>query len=447
MIISYPEHINAIITRLLSSSHKAYIVGGCVRDHFLNKVPNDYDITTDALPEEVMRLFSDCNVIPTGLKHGTVTVVVNGKPVEITTFRSDGEYTDHRHPSSVDFSHDFKDDAMRRDLTINAMAYNSVEGVIDLFGGRADIQNKIIRTVGDPDRRFGEDALRILRALRFSSALDFEIEGRTSASIHNNKDLLHNISAERIYSEFTRLLCGTGVRKVLTEYPDVIACFIPEIISMIGFDQHNFHHIYDVWQHTAVAVDHIKNTSILRLAAFFHDIGKPQTYSLSQDGVGHFYGHSVVSEKIAHDVLKRLKADNETIAKVTTLIKYHDLQIPEDKRIIRRHMAKLSPDVFFDLIEMFRADTLALAPDYRGRETHFSSIEAIANEIMEEKPCLTVRSLAIDGNDIISLGISPGKQIGEILNTLLELVIAGNLPNTRQALMSMVQQTMTQSRK
>lgn len=447
MNIKYPEHINAIITRLLSSGHKAYIVGGCVRDCFLNKTPNDYDITTDALPNEVINIFSDYAVIPTGLKHGTVTIIINNESVEITTFRFDGEYTDHRRPSSVNFSRAFQDDAMRRDFTVNAMAYNYTEGVIDLFGGQNDIKNKTIRTVGDPDKRFNEDALRILRALRFSSTLNFEIEPSTAVSIHKNKDLLGCISSERIYSEFTKLLCGTNVRRVLIEYYDVIACFIPEILPTVGFDQHNFHHIYDVWQHTAVAVENIKSEKELRLAAFFHDIGKPKTFSLSHDGIGHFYGHSAVSADIAQNVLKRLKADNDTISTVTAIIKYHDLQIPEDEKIIKRHMAKLTPDIFFKLIAMFRADTLALSPDYKDRESHFSNIEAIAKEIMDEKPCLTVKSLAINGNDIINLGIKPGKQIGEILNILLDSVISCNLPNTKQALLSAVEQYITQSLK
>lgn len=440
MKIIYPDSINNVISRLLSSGRKAYIVGGCVRDAFLQKTPNDYDVTTDALPEEIIDLFSDCTVIPTGLKHGTVTVISNGQPVEITTFRSDGEYTDHRHPEAVSFSRSFEDDAARRDFTVNAMAYNHTEGVIDIFGGVRDIQNKIIRTVGDPDKRFNEDALRILRALRFASVLGFEIENKTALSIHRNKNLLKNISAERIYSEFTKLLSGVGVRDILLEYYDVIACFIPEISPMIGFDQHNFHHIYDIWEHTINAVANIKNTKVLRLAAFFHDIGKPQTFSLSQDGVGHFYGHSVASVEIAQNVLKRLRADNDTISRVISIIKYHDMQIPEDKKIIRRHMSKLSPDTFSDLISMFRADTLALAPQFKDREIHFANLESLAKQIIQEQSCFSLKSLAINGNDLLALGIPPGKQIGLILNSLLDMVIAEKIPNNKQALLNEVQQ-------
>lgn len=439
MKINYPDSINSIIQRLLSSGYKAYIVGGCVRDYFLQKTPNDYDITTDALPDNIIKIFSDYTVIPTGLKHGTVTVISDGTPIEITTFRSDGEYVDHRHPLSISFSKSFEDDANRRDFTINAMAYNHIDGLIDLFDGERDIQNKIIRTVGDPDERFNEDALRILRALRFASTLGFKIENKTATAIHRNKDLLNNISAERIYTEFTKLLSGINVKDILIEYSDVISCFIPEITSMIGFDQHNYHHIYDVWQHTVNAVANIKNTDILRLSAFFHDIGKPQTFSLSNDGVGHFYGHSAVSVEIMQNVLKRLRADNCTISKVALIIKYHDMQIPEDKKIIRRHMAKLSPDIFFDLISMFRADTLSLSPEFKYRELHFTNLESLAQQIMREQPCLTLKSLAINGNDLISLGIPKGKQIGLILNNLLEAVISDKIPNTKQALLDEVQ--------
>lgn len=439
MKINYPDSINDIIQRFLSSGYKAYIVGGCVRDYFLQKTPNDYDITTNALPDDVIKIFSDYTVIPTGLKHGTVTVISNGAPIEITTFRSDGEYIDHRHPSSILFSQTFDDDARRRDFTINAMAYNHLDGLTDLFGGEQDIQNKIIRTVGNPDERFNEDALRILRALRFASTLGFKIEAETASAIHRNKDLLNNISAERIYAEFTKLLSGINVKDILIEYSDVISCFIPEIIPMINFDQHNYHHIYDVWQHTVNAVANIKNTNILRLSAFFHDIGKPQMFSLSNDGVGHFYGHSAVSVEIMQNVLKRLRADNHTISKVALIIKYHDMQIPEDKKIIRRHMAKLSPDTFFDLIYMFRADTLALAPQSKDRELHFANLESLAQQIINEQSCFTLKSLAINGNDLISLGIPSGKQIGIILNKLLEAVISDKIPNTRQDLLNEVQ--------
>lgn len=438
MKINYPDSTDKIVSRLLCSGYKAYIVGGCVRDSFLKKTPNDYDVTTNALPEDVMKLFSDCTVIPTGLKHGTVTVISDGVPVEITTFRSDGEYINHRHPSKVIFSQAFEDDAMRRDFTINAMAYNHVEGIKDLFGGEQDIQNKIIRTVGNSDERFNEDALRILRALRFSSVLGFNIEYKTALSIHRNKELLKEISAERIYAEFVKLLSGINVKNILIEYSDVIACFIPEITPMIGFEQHNFHHIYDIWTHTAHTVANIKNTTILRLAAFFHDIGKPQTFSLSQDGTGHFYGHSAASVEIAQNILKRLRADNVTTSSVLSIIKYHDMQIPEDKKIIRRHMSRLSPDTFFDLISMFRADTLSLSPQFKSRESHFDNLESIAQQIMEEQPCFTVKSLAINGNDLIALGFSQGKQIGIILNSLLEAVIADEIPNTKQALLNEV---------
>ncbi len=439
--VSYPPEIEEIITILSSLSHKAYIVGGCVRDSLLNLPIHDYDITTSASPEQVMDAFPHSIVIPTGLKHGTVTVVTDIGNVEITTFRTDGDYIHHRRPQSVTFSSSFMNDASRRDFTMNALAYNSQEGIIDYFGGIDDILSKTIRTVGDPYKRFDEDALRILRAIRFSATLGFDIESKTSAAIHCMKELLCDISAERLSSEFLRLITGKNTHSVLNEYSDVIAVFIPQITPMMGFCQHNHHHIYDVWQHTLKAVEAAPQNKISRLAAFFHDIGKPKVFSLSPDGIGHFYGHSTASCQIAEDVMHRLRLDNATVSAVLTIIKYHDLQVDEDKKSVRRLLSRLGEEAFFQLLDMFRCDTAALAPQYSIRYAHFDALESIARELLSEAPCFSIKSLAINGNDIINLGIPQGKKVGEILNAAFSAVLNEEIPNEKNAILKYISET------
>lgn len=440
-----PSAVSDVITRLNSAGKQAFLVGGCVRDHLLNLIPNDYDVASSALPCEVMQIFSDFTVVPTGLKHGTVTVVTDIGPIEITTFRRDGAYTDSRHPNNVEFADDFKDDAPRRDFTMNAMGYHPLLGVIDYFGGIDDINSRTIRAVGDADTRFNEDALRILRAVRFSSQLGFEIEEKTKASVFKNKNLLSNVSPERLYVELIKLLCGDNVLEVLCQYHSVLEVFIPEIAPMVGLDQHNFHHIYDVWTHTAHAVASAPKTPVLRLAAFFHDIGKPHTFSLSNDGTGHFYGHSAVGCELASNILKRLRCDNQTHDKVLTLIKYHDLQIPEDKNVIRKHLSKLSPEVFFDLLDIFRADNLAISPEFRDRQMHYNCLENIAREILQEKPCLKVKDLEIRGNDLMSLGLSPSREMGRILNELLDDVLCDKIKNEKHELINRAEELIIKS--
>ena len=385
---------------------------------------------------------SDYKVIPTGIKHGTVTVLSGGLPVEVTTFRTDGKYSDNRRPDSVSFTASFEDDAKRRDFTVNAMGYNEYEGLLDYFGGKKDIENKIIRCVGDPDERFSEDALRILRALRFSSVLDFDIESKTSSSAIKNRALIDNISAERIREEFVKLLCGKRARDVLSEYSPIITTFIPEAACMIGFRQHTPYHIYDVWEHTLKAVESIPPEVHLRLAAFFHDFGKPGTFSYDENGVGHFYGHAAKSCIIAENVMKRLKFDKCTENRVLAIIKYHDLQIENTPNAVKKCMNKISGETFFDLINMFRADNAAQAPMCRYRIKHYDALEKTARDIIEEKSCFSLASLDIDGNDIINLGIPRGKKIGVILNKLLELVINEKLANEKQILIDYVMRNM-----
>ena len=432
-MIHIPDEVKTAISTLAANGFEAYIVGGCVRDSLLGGNPKDYDITTSAEPEEVEKIFGNFRVIETGIKHGTVTVLINKMPLEITTFRIDSDYSDNRHPENVTFTKSLEEDTARRDFTMNALAYNDERGICDFYGGTDDIKNKIIRCVGDADKRFGEDALRIMRAIRFSSVLGFEIEENTKRAVFKNKELLRNISSERIASELVKLLCGANVRKVLMEYIDVLGVVIPELLPMKGFDQKNIHHIYDVLEHTAAAVENIEPTPVLRLTALFHDIGKPECFFM-KDGQGHFYGHADIGADMTTKILSRLKFDNNTKNTVTKLVKIHDVQIEETDTAVKRCMNKHTPEIFFLLLKMKRADTLAQSPMCRERLEYLDRLEKRANEIINRKACFSMKDLAVNGNDLIKLGVKPGKELGNILKYLLEAVIEGKLPNDKNTL-------------
>jgi len=416
----------SILEKLNASGFDAYLVGGCVRDSLMGLSCHDYDITTNALPFEISQVFSGNKIIDVGIKHGTVTVIIDSEPFEITTFRKDGEYKDNRHPENVTFSNSLAEDLSRRDFTVNSICYNPNVGYIDLFDGRNDINNKIIKTVGNLDKRFNEDALRILRALRFSAVLGFEIDKKTSLAIHKNAHLLKNISAERITSELMKMLVGVNIFQILMEYFDVFSIIIPEIAPMYKFDQRNKYHKYDLWEHTCHVVDNIKNELPLRLAALLHDIGKPQTFFENETG-GHFYGHAHVSYEMTSKILTRLKFDNKTKAKVEMLVRYHDGDIEPEVPRIKKMLSKFGND-FFDLIELKKADTLAQADFLKYRIDELALLEKIANEILSTKPCLTLKDLAVNGNDLIALGYT-GREVGEILKEILDLVIAEKLEN------------------
>ncbi|MBQ8995593.1 MAG: HD domain-containing protein [Oscillospiraceae bacterium] len=433
-MIQIPDKVYELITRLNKAGHEAYLVGGCVRDALLGKKPHDYDITTSALPEETKKVFRNLPVIETGIKHGTVTVVIDHSPFEITTYRIDQEYLDHRHPDSVVFTKSLKEDLSRRDFTINAMAYHPQEGLIDYFNGQKDLETCTIRCVGDAKTRFCEDALRILRALRFSSRYDSPIEEKTRKAMKECAPLLVDISAERIASELNGILCGKGIRRILTEYLDIFGVPIPELLPMEGFDQHNPHHIYDVLTHTAIAVESIPPEKDLRLAALFHDIGKPSCFSMTVDGIGHFYGHAKISEDLARNVLNRLKYDNLTKDSVLTLIKYHDLHMEESEKAVRKMLRKIGPELFRKLILLNRADNLAQNPDLWERQVYYDRLEEIADKVLAEEQCFSLKDLAINGSDLIRLGYSPGPLLGTILNDLLDRVVEGELVNDPDAL-------------
>lgn len=433
-----PQPIRDVLSRLENAGYEAYIVGGCVRDYLLGAVPKDYDVTTSALPTETEEVFRGYRVIETGLQHGTVTVLSGGMPVEITTYRVDGEYADNRHPSSVAFARSLREDAARRDFTMNAIAYGEREGLRDFFGGEGDIQSGLIRCIGDADTRFQEDALRILRALRFSSTLGFRIENGTAAALLRRKGLLKNVSAERVAAELLKLLCGRDAARVLIDYADALAVVLPEIAPMRGFDQRNIHHIYDVWEHTAHAVQSAEPMPVLRLAALCHDMGKPCCFTMDSNGVGHFYGHAKRSAELADTALRRLKLDNQTREEVVRLVEKHDVQIEKSEKAVRRAISRLSPEGFFRLIQLKRADNFAQNPAYRDRQKYLDELEDIARRVLSEKQCFALRDLAVKGDDLLALGVAPGKRVGELLQALLDGVIDGTLPNERDALLGRV---------
>ena len=418
---------------LHAAGHEAWIVGGCVRDHLLGIPPKDFDITTSALPEETKAVFQGFHVIETGIRHGTVTVVMEGEPLEITTYRVDGGYTDARHPDGVTFTQSLREDAARRDFTMNAMAYAPGEGIQDFFGGQEDVKAGIIRAVGDPAVRFQEDALRILRGIRFASVLGFSLEPATEKAAQEYAHLLKKVSAERVAQELSKLFCGRDAGRILTTYPDILGQVIPELLPMVGFDQQNIHHCHDLLTHTAVAVDHAPPVLHLRLAMLLHDVGKPNTFALGEDGQGHFYGHAKESVRLAGEILRRLRYPRVLTEQVETLIRYHDSVLEEDR--VRRWLNKLGEETFFDLLAVQRADTAGLASAYCTRIEQFAKLEKLAREILAEAPCLQIRDLAVNGHDLMALGLS-GKEIGKVQRHLLDQILEGKLFNQKDEILA-----------
>lgn len=437
MNIKLPKDVIYILQRLENSGYSAYVVGGCVRDALLGNAPQDWDICTSALPQQVINTFSDYRVIKTGIKHGTVTLMLNSNMYEITTFRTEKDYSDNRRPDTVEFVADIKEDLSRRDFTVNAMAYNPKQGLIDLFFGLDDLNMHIIRTVGNADVRFNEDALRILRALRFSAKLCFNIEKSTAASVHRNKGLLNNIAAERILAEFKQLLLSENAVNILREYYDVISVFIPEISPMVGFCQHNSYHCYDVWEHTLHALSYADNNIIIRLAVLFHDIGKPHSLTFDQQGIGHFYGHCVKSAEITENILKRLRCDIKTIKTVVELVKNHDRIISANSRSVKKAALHLgSEEMTRLLIAVKKCDAYGQSPKlFRQRLEELNEIEDILNSLIANNKILfSVKELKINGNDLINMGVKDGRVVGAILNSLLKSVNDENIDNIYSSL-------------
>lgn len=435
MKIQLPEKVNQIITTLQSHGYEAYAVGGCVRDSLLGRKPEDWDITTSAAPEETKALFE--RTFDTGIEHGTVTVLLGKEGFEVTTYRIDGEYEDNRHPKEVLFTRNLTEDLKRRDFTINAMAYNYLDGLVDIFGGIKDLENKVIRCVGAAEERFAEDALRILRAVRFSAQLDFEIEEATQGAIKKLTPSLERISAERIQTELVKLLISEHPEKLREAYSmGITKVILPEFDAMMQTEQETPHHCYNVGEHTIQSLMHVEPDKVLRLTMLFHDTGKPDRKTIDSDGTAHFKGHGPVSEALTREIMRRLKFDNDTLRKVTRLVLYHDLRMPAAARNVRRAMNKIGEELFPYYMKVRRADTLAQSSYQRQEKLqNLDQIEVIYKEIIDKKQCVSLKELAVSGRDLIQSGISPGPVLGDILEQLLQEVIEEPKKNEREILL------------
>ena len=461
MIIQMPEDVKYILEKLNTSGYEAYAVGGCVRDSILGRNPDDWDITTSAKPEETKALFP--KTIDTGIQHGTVTVMRNHIGYEVTTYRIDGEYEDSRHPKEVIFTSDLLEDLKRRDFTINAMAYNHLEdsdlnigidagknrnsfdsqksGLVDAFGGMEDIENKIIRCVGNPIHRFEEDALRMMRAVRFSAQLGYEIEEETKKAICVLAGNLANISAERIQVELVKLLVSNHPDYLRTAYETgMTKVFFPEFDKIMETKQNNPHHKYSVGEHTLHSLEHVRADKVLRLSMLLHDIAKPETIQTGEDGVDHFYGHPDKGEEMARQILRRLRFDNDTIGKVCKLVKYHDRKLSLKPEKLRKAIVGIGPELFPLLLEVKEADMLAQS-DYKreAKEQELADIRKVYNKILEAGDCLTLKDLALSGKDLIAQGMRPGKELGETLQKLFDYVLENPEKNSKEDLLEFLQ--------
>ncbi len=429
-----PDHVLQCMRELSEAGHEAWLVGGAVRDFCLGKIPTDFDLATDATPDRMLVIFSDRRILSTGIRHGTITVFFGAHPLEITSFRKEGTYSDGRRPDFVTFTSCLNSDLTRRDFTINALAMNENGLLIDMFGGCDDLSDGLIRCVGKPMERFREDSLRVLRALRFASTLGFRIEPQTSDALRACAVLLGSISAERVWEEFIPLICGGNVGPVLENYDDVIAQIIPEIRPMKGFHQHNPYHHLDVWTHTVRVVENVPPEKTVRLAALFHDIGKPGTFSSDEKGVGHFYGHEIKGANIAYDVLGRMRSDSATRADVKQLVAIHCIPVSPDEMTVRRRLNQYGPEIFNQLIDIKIADAKAQSGLCSGRIDALLESKERARECILLKKCFTKGNLMINGSDLMEEGMSPGPKMGRLLEEILGKVIAGELSNERECL-------------
>lgn len=441
--IKLPDDVQFIIHTLQLHGFEAYAVGGCVRDSILGREPGDWDITTSAMPEETKALFD--KTFDTGIEHGTITVLLNHEGYEVTTYRIDGKYEDSRHPKEVTFTRNLKEDLLRRDFTINAMAYNDSEGIIDMYDGMTDLKNKMIRCVGEATKRFDEDALRILRALRFQAQLGFEIEEKTEEAIRNQARFLKDISAERIQVELEKLITSAHPEVLVNAYKlGVTKIIFPEFDIMMETPQNNPHHKYSVGIHTIEAMKNIEAEHIYRWTMLLHDIGKPEAREEGPDK-DHFKMHPVIGEEIARKILRRLKFDNQTIKQVTTLVRWHDRRFASfeevNKKTIRRWVSKLTPELFVRLMVVQRADINAQSDYHKEqKEQVLNETKRLFEEIIEEKNCLSIKELKINGKDLMDMGVPQGKEIGEILSWLLDQVLEQPVLNERETLTAMVKE-------
>ena len=435
-MIALPPFVADAIKRIETAGFEAVAVGGCVRDMLAGKTPHDYDIATSATPDEICAVFSGERLIETGLQHGTVTVLLSGEPLEITTYRQDGAYSDGRHPDEVVFSRNLSDDLSRRDFTVNAMAFHPTRGVTDLFSGQADLKAGVLRAVGEPRVRFSEDALRVLRGLRFAAQHGFSIEPQTAAAMRAMRDTLSPVSAERIYAEMTAFLCGKDVTRVLLTFPEIVCAVVPELKDTVGFSQNNRHHIHTVYAHIARVVGNVPATPALRWAALLHDCGKPACATVDAAGESHFTGHPQESAQRAEAVLSRLRADNRTKAAALELIELHDLRTPPTEKAVKRLLSKVGETRFFELCDLATADRKAQNPAFfapsKARE---DAVRDLGKKLLSEQSCLSLAELAVSGDDLLSAGIPAGKELGDTLRRLLDLVLDGECENAKEELL------------
>ena len=436
--MNLPADVSKIINILESNGHEAYAVGGCVRDCILGKVPHDWDITTSALPETVKSYFD--KTFDTGIEHGTVTVLLHGVGYEVTTYRVDGKYEDGRHPKEVTFTASLEEDLKRRDFTINAMAYNESKGLVDLFGGEEDLKAGIIKAVGNPTERFTEDALRMLRALRFSAQLGFEIEPATYQAIKELAPTLDRISAERIQVELVKLVTSDHPEILRNVYDTGLSkVFFPELDVMLECQQNNKHHIYTVGEHSIVAMGLIPEDKVLRLTMMLHDIAKPACKTTDEKGQNHFKMHPVKGAEMARAFLRRLKFDNDTTDRVCNLVKNHDDRPEISERNVRRMIIRVGQENFNDLLAVKRADCLAQSMYHREEKlTYIDELERVYKEIVAAGDCLKIKDLKINGKDLLELGVPQGQRIGAILKDVFEEVVDNPSLNDREYLLNRV---------
>ena len=444
MKLTIKPEANQIIHQLQENGYEAYAVGGCVRNALLGLCPHDWDICTNAKPEEMRTVFRNHVTHDFGLKHGTLVVMIGEEPYEVTTYRIDGAYADNRHPEQVSFTDDLTLDLSRRDFTVNAMAYNDEQGLMDPFGGREDLKNGLLRCVGDPDKRFAEDSLRILRGVRFAAAYGFSVERQTADAIHRNAALLQNIAAERIRVELTGAVCGAHVLPVFSEFRDVLAVAIPELRETFDFEQRNKHHCYDVWGHILHSVAAIESDPLLRVTMLLHDIGKPRACTTDRYGSRHFKGHQQISAEMASVILKRLTFPNAFNADCLQLIIAHDIRFDGSQRQVKRVLQKLGEENMRRLFAVQRADVAAQS-DYRRDDKLAATAlaERQFEELVRSRACVSLRGLAVNGSDLMALGYREGRAVGAALSRLLDEVIDGELPNEREKLLQRAEQIKT----
>ena len=439
-MIRLPAHAARAIARLEAAGFETWAVGGCVRDSLRGAAPHDWDLCTAARPEQMKAVFAGERVLETGLKHGTLTLLTDGGPLEITTFRADGGYSDGRHPDAVRFVGSVEDDLARRDFTVGAMAWHPARGLCDPYGGLDDLQDGILRAVGDPDARFTEDGLRILRAVRFASQLGFAVEPQTAAAMRRQVGRLNCVAAERVREELTRMLCGRFVQRALLSYRDVLAAVLPELVPMFDCAQQNPHHLYDVWEHSVRAVGQMPAVPALRWAMLLHDCGKPACKTIDEKGVGHFYGHPKVSREIAERIVQRLRFSGAESARILLLVEQHDRPLGENDKLVRRRLSQIGEARFRDLLAIKKGDAV-------GQGTHPEDVawlygmEQCLDRVLAADACFSLRQLAVNGDDMLALGLS-GPAVGAMLHDLLRAVIDEQADNTRGALLALARARM-----